>query len=256
MIMKVRFSAIADAIFYAACPSLLLFCILRYERVPVAASAAIAALVLLGIAAALYLILEHRKGNRLNSRREEEEMQALMLHFTLEQPARVREQLQHALQAAGKEAQEEGEGLRMDGKLYLPAFSLDPLSADSLAAHLRAYGQELALFCNTLSPQAETLCRRFSVTEMRGTEIYRLLKDTENIPAPLLCGELPTRSRRERLHIALSRKNARPFFISGFLLLIMSLFVLYPVYYLWTGGILLVLSVVIRIFGAKDKHYA
>ena len=54
---------------------------------------------------------------------------------------------------------------------------------------------------------------------------------------------------KTRLRAAFAKRNARPFFVSGFLLLIMSLFVIYPVYYLVTGSVLMIAAIVVRATG-------
>ena len=56
-------------------------------------------------------------------------------------------------------------------------------------------------------------------------------------------------SRRARLRAVFSKRNARPFFVSGLLLLVMSLFVIYPVYYLVVGSALMIAAIVVRAVG-------
>ena len=51
------------------------------------------------------------------------------------------------------------------------------------------------------------------------------------------------------IRAAFAKRNAHPFFVSGFLLLIMSLFVIYPVYYLVTGSVLMIAAIVVRATG-------
>lgn len=84
---------------------------------------------------------------------------------------------------------------------------------------------------------------------MPGEEIYALFSRTDTIPKTLICGEIPQRTARTRLRIAFSKRNAYPFFVSGAGLLVMSLFVFFPIYYLVTGSLLLIASVCIRAFG-------
>lgn len=84
---------------------------------------------------------------------------------------------------------------------------------------------------------------------MPGEEIYALFSRTDTIPETLICGEIPRRTARTRLRIAFSKRNAYPFFVSGAGLLVMSLFVFFPIYYLVTGSLLLIASVCIRAFG-------
>ena len=69
----------------------------------------------------------------------------------------------------------------------------------------------------------------------------------------MICGKISRRTLRAKLRRTFSKRNAYPFFVSGAGLLVMSLFVFFPVYYLISGSILLVVSVLIRIFGAPAQ---
>ena len=84
---------------------------------------------------------------------------------------------------------------------------------------------------------------------MRADEIFSLFERTGTTPERLICGEIPRPKLKARLRRVFSKKNARPFFTGGILLLFMSLFTFFPLYYLITGSILLLSSVFIRVLG-------
>ena len=81
--------------------------------------------------------------------------------------------------------------------------------------------------------------------------MYRLLSETGELPERFL-GTTPRPSRRERLRALFTRNSAKPFFVSGALLLLMSLFTIFPVYYLTAGSLLLLLSVGLRILAPSE----
>ena len=129
---------------------------------------------------------------------------------------------------------------------------MEPVTADTVASLIRRYGEEpFTLLVNKLTAEAEKLLRSFGKRAVRGDEVYALFRRTDTFPAPMLLSNLPRPKWRVRFRAVFSKRSARPFFISGALLLIMSLFTFFPRYYLITGSVLLVLSVILRFFG-KD----
>lgn len=105
------------------------------------------------------------------------------------------------------------------------------------------------MVCNALTPEAEKLLLSFGRQAICADEIFALFERTQTTPSPLICGAIPRVTAKQKLRRSFSKKNARPFFVSGLLLLIMSLFTFFPIYYLVTGSILLVSAVCIRAFG-------
>ncbi len=241
---------IADALFYAVCAGLLTLGLLRYFRVPLAAAIPLAVGFFLATGCILTLIFYARRKKKLFTKREREEREALMLHLALEKEERVRAALLAAFLADGKSAHCSADGVDVDGKLVIPLFTMQPVSADDVARLLRAHGNApFTLACNALTPEAEKLLLSFGRDTMCADEIYTLFTRTGTTPSPLICGEIPRKTARQKLRRTFAKENARPFFVSGALLLIMSLFTLFPTYYLITGGILLCSSALIRALG-------
>ena len=241
---------IADCLFYSVCAGALSLCILRYYRVSLGWSAALALLFALATGGILFLLL-HTKHRKLRlSKKEAEEKNALLFHLALERPERVRALLLAAFREDEKDAHCEGDELRVDGVTTVPMFSMQPVSADDIAKLIRFYGEEpFSIACNALSAESESLLSSFGIKAIRGKEIYALCKRTNCIPERLFCGDTPRRTAKAKLQRTFSKKNARPFFVSGLVLLCMSLFTLFPVYYLITGSVLLVSAVTVRAFG-------
>lgn len=223
---------------------------MRYFDVPLLISIFCALLIALAAAALCFLAgyLSHRR--RTVSKKERSEKDALMLHLALEKPERVRALLLQACLADGKEASLQGDALTADGMPLLPLFRLEPVSADAAAHFLRDYGEEpFCIVCNSLTPEAEKLLLSFGKTALRGDEVYSLIKRTETYPEKLICSGIPRKTVKTKFRAAFSKKNARPFFAGGLFLLVMSLFVLFPVYYLITGASLMITAVLVRAVG-------
>lgn len=181
------------------------------------------------------------------SAKQREECDALLLHLSLSPPDQKAELLASALSKEGRKTEYEGGSLCVDGKAAELLFCMEPASADELARAIGRHGGNFILYCNRLSDSAENLLKRFPVEAVRGEEVYGLLKRTDSIPKELLGSVGAKKSHKEKLRAVLKKSSARPFFLSGTMLLIMSLFTLFPVYYLITGSVLLLLSVALRL---------
>lgn len=247
---KIDFPLIADSLFYAVCAGFFSLCLLRYYRVPLGGSVALALLFALAVGGITFLLIHGKHRKRSLSKAEQEERDALLLHLALERPERIRAALLATYIADGKDARCENGILRVDGTECETDFTMQPLSADKIALLLREHGElPFFLLCNELSPEAEKLLLSFGIRFERGDEVYRLFKKTDTMPTPLICGKLPRKTAKSKLRRSFSKRNARPFFVSGLILMTMSLFTFFPVYYLVTGSILLVSAVTVRVFG-------
>lgn len=240
----------ADAVFYAACTFLPILCILRYFGAPVWLSILAAGALAVCVGLAVFLLETRTRGKRLLSARQARERDALLLHLALATARETEELLRRARKKEQRSAQTSGQPPANDAAVEF-LFTLEPLSADRLASLIRARGEQFTLFCSELSPAAEKLTKTFPITVIRGDEVYRLLTETGELPERFL-GTTPRPSRRERLRALFTRNSAKPFFVSGALLLLMSLFTIFPVYYLAAGSLLLLLSVGLRILAPSE----
>jgi hypothetical protein len=247
---KIDFPLILDVLFYSAAGWFLSLGLLRYFRLPTGIAIATATLIAIATGGIAFLIIYSKHRKNVLSKREREQRDALLLHFALEKSERVRAALLAAFLADRKEAHCEGDILNVNGVPTVPLFTMQPVTADAIALLLREYASDpFTLICNDLTPEADQLLKTFGRKAVRGNEVYALIEKTNTMPAPLICGEIPRKTLRGKLRISFSKKNARPFFVSGLLLLIMSLFAFFPIYYLITGSVLLLSSVCIRAFG-------
>lgn len=223
---------------------------MRYFRVPLILSVFCALLFALAAAALCFLAgyLSHRR--RTVTKKERAEKDALMLHLALEKSERVRALLLQACLADGKDASLQGDALTADDAPLIPLFCLEPVSADAAALLLREYGEQpFCIACNALTAEAEKLLLSFGKSALRGDEVFSLIKRTNTYPEKLICSEIPRKTVKTKFRAAFSKKNARPFFAGGLFLLVMSLFVLFPVYYLVTGASLMITAVLVRAVG-------
>jgi len=244
-----KFSILTDVLFYSAAVWLLSFTIFRYYALPLWLCIAVAVALALATGMTVFLFASGKQSKKLLNKREREAKDALMLHLTLASDTQVLTAFHRAFAADGQPVSLTDGRLELDGKTILPLFTMEATTADSVAACMRKYGSTFVLLCNKLSPEAEKLLQTFEIKSIAGDEVYRLFRETKTTPNPLICGELPRRTLKNKMRVAFSKTNSRPYFVSGSFLLIMSLFTIFPTYYLISGIVLLVCSVLIRFLG-------
>ncbi len=247
---KINLSMLLDVVFYTVAAWFLCVGLLRYLRAATWVTMLSSALLALSAGGAVFCLLSVKNKRKLLTKAERERKEKLLLHLALEREEKIKDALLSAFEADGKVARLADGGLTVDGETIIPLFTMQPLSADTVAGVLRTFGDEpFTLICNDLSPEAEKLLCSFGRKAVRGDEVFALFERTGKTPEKLICGGIPRLKLKEKARRAFSKKNARPFFTGGILLLIMSLFTLFPLYYLIAGSILLLASIVIRSFG-------
>lgn len=241
---------IADMLFYGVCAFFLTLCISRYYRMPLGICFALASLITPIVLGISFLLLYRKSCKKFLTKKQLKDRDALLFHLALEKQERVRAALLEAFLADGKDAHCEGDELCVDGRPVVALFSLEPIGADEIAKLIRKFEKrEFTVVCKSLTAEAEKLLSSFSLKALREDEVFDLFTRTNKTPNPLICGEVPRKTFRKTMVRAFSKKNAHPFFLSGILLLIMSLFVMFPVYYLTAGAVLLALSIGVRLLG-------
>lgn len=246
------FAMWADILFYSACSFVLCLSILRLAA-PLWVALLCAVLIALAAGGVCFLLLSRRRRKRLLTKKEGRAREALLLHLALEKPERVRASLLAAYLADGKNARCEGDALLVDGTAVVPLFTMEPVGADAVASLLRSYGKTpFKIVCNALTAEAEKLLSSFGVEAERGDGVYALFTRTNSVPDPLICGEIPRKTAKQKLRAVFQKSHARPFFVSGVLLLVMSLFAFLPLYYVISGSALLLCAVTVRLFGEAN----
>ena len=251
---KIDFTLIADVVFYGIAVWFLSIGVLRYYRMRLPLAAILASIIALAIAGIILILFYHSRRRRRLTKKETEARDSLLLHLALEKEERVRASLVTAFLADGKSAHLQEDAIAIEDSLYVPRFTMQPLSADETAHIIRAYGREkVTILCNALTPEAEKLAHSFGIKLMRKNEIYDLFTRTKTTPDPLILADLPRKSAKRTFRRIVSKKSARPFFTSGVLLLFMSLFTFFPIYYLISGSVLTMLAIIVRFIGFSPE---
>nr|MDE5943421.1 hypothetical protein [Clostridia bacterium] len=104
------------------------------------------------------------------------------------------------------------------------------------------------IFCSKVSPEAAVLCENFLIEIRNIDSVYKLLKDNDLLPEKYVYEGAKKISVFKKIKARFNRKLSAPLFWSGAGLLFLSYFTFYPVYYIISGGIMLILSAVALVF--------
>ena len=202
-------------------------------------------------ACAVFAILQHKRKTVFLKRSDEAQKNKLLFHLAC---LSDEEKTNFFLQRLN-----ENEPLQRFGRLRLTSakcffflhFSFSPVTADEVAAFSRLKtGKEKVLLCSKIEDDAYALAERLNLRTLTGNEVYALLKDRNALPETYN-DEPSSVKRKRRFELWFSRKNAKPFLTAAAFTLFTAFISPFPYYYFVFGGILLTISVAIRIFGYR-----
>ena len=100
------------------------------------------------------------------------------------------------------------------------------------------------IFCTRISPEALILAENFLIEIKQIDYVFDLLKERELLPEKYVYEGAKKITVWKRVKARFSRKICAPLFWSGAALLALSYLTFFPVYYIVSGGIMLILSAV------------
>ena len=137
------------------------------------------------------------------------------------------------------------------GSTYLK-FQFEAVTADELSPVIRAEGGQKTVLGAAFTDEAQKLAQAFGVTLKSAADVYTLVKDSGCMPEKLITPPEPRGGFRAKLSFRVRKSAWRGYLFSGVFLLLFSLFTVFPVYYVVSGGILLAVAAAVRFFGKKD----
>lgn len=237
---RINLPLILDTMFAALCAFLLFFTALRYytKNVYIALGFAICACLLFGCLSFLYI--SRKQNKRLLLSRDEKQKKLLSLHLSLSSDDYICELISKC--SGGKIGN--GRIRTEESEMYFN-FKMQPLSEDDIAAVIKhKCDLNKIIFCNRVSPEALSLAENFLIEVRQIDFIYGLLKDNGLLPEKYIYEGTKKISFFKRVKARFSRKLCAPLFWSGAALLALSYFTFFPLYYIISGGIMLILSAV------------
>ncbi len=279
----------SDTVFVFSAAFLLFFCIFRFYLNGLWA-AALCAFAAGGAAGVLFFFfLRARRKKKHTSEGEKAEIGKLAFHLAMDSPEHNAELIakcltleheraegtenappQNAGGACASEPQKAGGGAdtaaevpepfahirggRIDtenGSTYLK-FQFEAVTADELSPVIRAEGEQKTVLGASFTDEAQKLAAAFGVTLKDAAEVYTLVKESGCMPEALISPPEQKRGFHAKLAFRVRRSAWRGYLFSGTFLLLFSLFTVFPVYYVVSGGVLLAIAAAVRFFGKKD----
>ena len=245
---RINLPLVSDTLFVALCAFLLFFTSIRfYTRNPyVALGFAIVACLLFGALGFLYVSKKQNK--KFLRSRDEKGKKLLSLHLSLSSDKYVSELLKKCLAREDEKPQTRNGGIIIGDCAYFYNFKMQPVSEDDAAKVIKIKTEKnKILLCNRISPEGMLLCENFLIEVKQIDYIYGALKKKELLPEKYAYEGQKTNPFK-RIRARFSRKICAPLFWSGLALLALSYFTFFPVYYIVSGGIMLILSASALVF--------
>lgn len=150
-------------------------------------------------------------------------------------------------------AKPDGSVAETDKGLYFCSFTPEPADRNALLTAIRHRTEKKKHFvCCTATQECARLAEETGIELICAEEIYGLLKEKDALPGKYLL-EKPKSGMFSKIKGGFSRRLCMPAFWSGAAMLFFSYFSFYPVYYIVSGSLLLVLCAAAAIFGKRAK---
>ena len=142
-----------------------------------------------------------------------------------------------------------GNEVRAGEARYFLLFRLEKVTADELRPAVVAAGRQKFALGGAFTAEAEKLAAAFGVELWDAEKVYALVQGAGAMPDPLFA---PPSAPKRKLAFRLRRAAWRGYAFSGGFLLLFSLWAIFPIYYLVSGGLLLAAAVLVRLFGKAE----
>lgn len=150
-------------------------------------------------------------------------------------------------------AKPDGSVAETDKGLYFCSFTPEPADRNALLTAIRHRTEKKKHFvCCTATQECARLAEETGIELICAEEIYGLLKEKDALPGKYLL-EKPKSGMFSKIKGGFSRRLCMPAFWSGAAMLFFSYFSFYPVYYIVSGSLLLVMCAAAAIFGKRAK---
>lgn len=241
---RINLPLILDTLFAGLCAFLLFFTSIRYytKNAFVALGFAIAACLLFGCLSFLYI--SKKQSKHLLISKNEKQKKLLSLHLSLSSDDYILELFEKCLSNEEK-AEISGSKIIKGENAYFFNFKMQPLSEDDIAKIIKVKcEQKKIIFCCKISAEALMLCENFLIDVKQIDYVYSLLKDKEMLPEKYIYEEQKKASFFKRIKSHFNRRICAPLFWSGLGLLALSYFTFFPIYYIISGGLMLIVSAI------------
>lgn len=244
--MKRFVPLIADALFAALCAFLLFFTLVRfYFSTAAGLASGIVGGLAAGAGAFAYIAAKQNKTASLTAGRKEAEK--LAVHLACIPQCDAEELFMRSLNGAERK---DGH-IECNGEAYFTRFCMEPCGRDDLLPAVRFKSDGKKYFvCNAATAACATFAADCGVEIICADSVYERLKARNALPEKY-AGEVKKVKFFARIKSRFTRKLCLPAFTSGTALLFFSYFTYYPIYYIVTGSLLLLLCLAAAVFGKR-----
>lgn len=240
---------LADTLFAGVCAFLLFFTAVRFytESAAWGLVFGIAAMLLFGTLG--YVYVSRKQNEKLLISRDEKNKKLLALHLSLSSDEYVTKLICSLL---GEGARAGEQRIEYAGEGYYFNFKMRPLSEDDVAQVIKSrFAGKKRLYCNRISPEGTALADNFNIGVTCIDEVYSALKCKNLLPEKYVYEGAPKVKLAQKIRARFNRKLAAPLFWSGAGLLALSYLTFFPVYYIVSGSLTLVLAVLAMVTNNK-----
>lgn len=241
---RINLPLILDTLFAAFCAFILFFTSIRYytKNAFVALGFAIAACLLFGCLSFLYL--SKKQSKHLLISKNDKQKKLLSLHLSLSSDDYILGLFEKCLNDEEK-AEISGAKIIKGDDAYFFNFKMQPLTEDDIANVIKVKcEQKKTVFCCKISAEAMLLCENFLIDVKQIDFVYKLLKEKDLLPDKYIYEEKKKTGFLKRIKMRFNRKICAPLFWSGLGLLALSYFTFFPIYYIISGGLMLIVSAI------------
>ena len=204
------------------------------------------------------MIFSDKKLNKkLLKKSDQDRAQAILNHFAVTKESETADFFESVF------AKADTKFIRKDNRLIIAEqnaavffkFSFEPLSVENILSIYREFGGgKIIILTAAKSENAEKYLPAFENLEIvTGEQVYLLLKKYDIYPA-LNEKEIKAENKfKSILKAVFARDKAKKFAFFGFSMLLFSLIIPFPLYYIIMGSLLLIISIICRIFGYKKE---
>lgn len=241
---------ISDVLFSFFLSAVFTLCLFRYLRLSMPVALLLCFLCGLLSAMGIGALLQAKRKTLFIKQSEESQKERLLTHLALLSDEQKTNYFKQIFSREGEVKRFSRLRLATDNAFYFLFFRFSPVTADEVASVSRLKtAKEKVLLCNRIDEGAKLLCSKLNIRLQTGESVYKTVKEAGALPQTYLGEEKKQNKRRRRLRLCLAKSNARRFLVGGTLILLTSLFTPFPYYYFITGGALLVIALLVRIFG-------
>lgn len=238
-----------DTVFAGVCAFLLFFTAVRFytKNAVIALIFGVAAMLLFG--ALSYVYISRKQSKKLLLSRDEKNKKLLSLHLSLSSDGYIRKLF---CDLFGEGAKISGQKVVFGGEAYFFNFKMQPLTEDDVAKVIKyRFEGKKRIYCTALSREAAALAGNFLIGVTGIDGVYSALKEKNLLPEKYVY-EGPDKIKIfERIKSRFNRRLSPPLFWSGAGLLALSYFTFFPIYYIVSGSVMLILSAVALVINQK-----